>query len=176
MASVTVHGEATEGLIQAALRGALTQAQARWLVDENPEVHALALLAAGKRIAELQGLSEAQALCKPPTKAMLAEIRPGRGVGKRAATTMAGLSPLGSRLLILIGRVLLGRCLILRRGRRFALRIDASEQQALGRIIRQHPLATTAKGHPGQLRYLVLQGDHHRLQVLHVGGQRLRLG
>jgi len=62
MASATVHSKATEGLIEAALRGALTKAQARRLVDENPEVLALALLAASKRIAELQGLSPAQAL------------------------------------------------------------------------------------------------------------------
>jgi len=54
MASATIHGNATEGLIQAALRGALTPAQARRLGHENPEVLALALLAASKRIAELQ--------------------------------------------------------------------------------------------------------------------------
>ena len=60
MASATVHSKATEGLIQAALRGALTQAQARRLANENPEVLALALLAASKRIAELQGSSQAQ--------------------------------------------------------------------------------------------------------------------
>ncbi|MFQ5489411.1 MAG: hypothetical protein ACE5GE_01710 [Phycisphaerae bacterium] len=62
MASATVHSKATEGLIQAALRGGLTQAQARRWVDENPEVLVLALLVASKRIAELQGLSQAQAL------------------------------------------------------------------------------------------------------------------
>ncbi len=52
MASATVHGKATHHLIQAALRGALTKAQARRLAHENPEVLALALLAASKRIAE----------------------------------------------------------------------------------------------------------------------------
>ncbi|MHC4406772.1 MAG: IS66 family transposase [Planctomycetota bacterium] len=55
-----VHGKATAGLIQAALRGALSQAQARRLAQENPEVLALALLAASKRIAELQGASQTQ--------------------------------------------------------------------------------------------------------------------
>ena len=60
MVSATVHSKATEGLIQAALRGALTQAQARRLANENPEVLALALLAASKRIAELQGSPQAQ--------------------------------------------------------------------------------------------------------------------
>ena len=60
MASATVHSNATESLIQAALRGALTKAQARRLAKENPEVLALALLAASKRIAELQGASQAQ--------------------------------------------------------------------------------------------------------------------
>ena len=49
-----------KGLIQAALRGTLTQAQARRLGNESPEVLALALLAASKRIAELQGASRAQ--------------------------------------------------------------------------------------------------------------------
>jgi transposase len=58
-------GAVAEGLIQAALRGALTQAQARQLGKESPEVLALALLAASKRIAELQGLSRAQ----PPSPA-----------------------------------------------------------------------------------------------------------
>jgi len=62
MASATVHSKATEGSIRAALRGALTQAQARRLANENPEVLAFALLAASKRIAELQGLSQAQGL------------------------------------------------------------------------------------------------------------------
>ena len=55
MASTTVHSRATESLIQAALCGALTKTQARRLAKENPEVLALALLAASKRIAELQG-------------------------------------------------------------------------------------------------------------------------
>ena len=60
MASATVHSKATEGLIEVALRGALTKVQARRLAQEHPEVVALALLAASKRIAELQGLSQAQ--------------------------------------------------------------------------------------------------------------------
>jgi len=60
MASATVHSKATEGLIQAALRGALTQAQAQRLANEDPEVLALVLLATSKRIAELQRSSQAQ--------------------------------------------------------------------------------------------------------------------
>jgi transposase len=52
-----------QAIINAALRGALTQAQARRLANENPEVLALALLAASKRIAELQG----QAKQQPPS-------------------------------------------------------------------------------------------------------------
>jgi hypothetical protein len=46
MASAIVHGKATEGLIRLALRGALTKAQARRLSNEDPEILALALLAA----------------------------------------------------------------------------------------------------------------------------------
>ena len=45
MASATVYNKATEGLIQAALRGALTPVQAQRLANEDPEVLALALLA-----------------------------------------------------------------------------------------------------------------------------------
>jgi len=60
MASATVHSKATQGLIQAALRGALTQAQAQRLANEDPEVLALVLLAASKRIAELQRATQAQ--------------------------------------------------------------------------------------------------------------------
>ena len=60
MASATAHSKATQSLIQAALRGALTEAQARRLTNENSEVLALALLAASKRIAELQGSSQGQ--------------------------------------------------------------------------------------------------------------------
>jgi hypothetical protein len=56
---------AAKGLIQAALRGTLTEARAQQLGKESPEVLALALLAASKRIAELQGLSRAQ----PPSPA-----------------------------------------------------------------------------------------------------------
>jgi len=41
-----------KGLVEAALRGALTQAQARRLANENPEVLVFALLAASQRIAE----------------------------------------------------------------------------------------------------------------------------
>jgi transposase len=55
MALTSAHRKATEGLIQAALRGVLTDGQARRLAKENPEVLALALLAASKRIAALQG-------------------------------------------------------------------------------------------------------------------------
>ncbi len=52
MASTTVHGKATEGLIQAALRDALTQAQARRLYELGSEVVTMALLAAAKHIVE----------------------------------------------------------------------------------------------------------------------------
>ncbi len=55
MASATKQSKVTAGLIEAALRGQLTEAQAVRLARENPEVLALALLAASKRIAELQG-------------------------------------------------------------------------------------------------------------------------
>jgi len=51
---------AAEALISAALRGQLTEAQARQLYREGPEVVTLALLAASKRIAELQAQSRAQ--------------------------------------------------------------------------------------------------------------------
>ena len=57
---MTRHNRATDFLIQAALRGVLTETQARRLVKEDPEVVALALLAASKRIAELQGRSQEQ--------------------------------------------------------------------------------------------------------------------
>ena len=60
---------ASRGLIEAALRGQLSQRQARQLAREDPEVLALALLAASKHIAEqakviaeLQGQSDAQEL------------------------------------------------------------------------------------------------------------------
>ncbi|MFQ5591986.1 MAG: IS66 family transposase, partial [Phycisphaerae bacterium] len=46
--------------VAAALRGELTEAQARRLAQENPEVLALALLAASQPIAELQGNSHGQ--------------------------------------------------------------------------------------------------------------------
>ena len=47
-------------LIDAAVRGELDQGEALRLCKECPEVVTLALLAAGKRIAELQGPSQAQ--------------------------------------------------------------------------------------------------------------------
>ena len=47
-------------IIDAALRGELTEVQARRLGKENPEVLALALLAASKRIAELQTQRQGQ--------------------------------------------------------------------------------------------------------------------
>ena len=52
---------AANRLIEAALRGELTTAQAGRLANENPEILALALLAASKRIAQLQGVSATQA-------------------------------------------------------------------------------------------------------------------
>ena len=42
-------------LIDAAVRGKLSRAQALRLCKDNPEVITLALLAAGQRIAELEG-------------------------------------------------------------------------------------------------------------------------
>ncbi len=56
----TAKTPAAKGLVEAALRGKLTEAQARRLANENPEVLALALLAASQRIAELQGQSHGQ--------------------------------------------------------------------------------------------------------------------
>ena len=65
---------AANGLIEAALRGELTTAQAGRLANENPEILALALLAASKRIAEqeariaqLQGVSSTQASPSTPS-------------------------------------------------------------------------------------------------------------
>ena len=55
MGATSVHSQAAESLIQAALRGVLTEAQAGRLAKENPEVLALALFAASRRIAELVG-------------------------------------------------------------------------------------------------------------------------
>ena len=60
MTFTAVQSKDTEGLIQAALRGILTEAQARLLANENPEVIAIALLAASKRIGELQATGQAQ--------------------------------------------------------------------------------------------------------------------
>ena len=54
MASAKGTTNPIEDLIQAALRGTLTEAQARRLSSQGPEVIALALMAASKRIAELQ--------------------------------------------------------------------------------------------------------------------------
>ena len=60
MVSAKVHTKAIDGLIQAALRGVLSEAQARQLSEQSPEIVVLALLAASKRIAELQGQSNGQ--------------------------------------------------------------------------------------------------------------------
>ena len=62
---ITARPHSETGLIQIALRGAHTQVQARRLADENPEVLALALLAASKRIAALQGASQGQSPSTP---------------------------------------------------------------------------------------------------------------
>ena len=51
---------AASGLVESALRGELTEAQAQRLGKENPEVLALALFAASKRIAELQTQRQGQ--------------------------------------------------------------------------------------------------------------------
>ena len=64
---------ASPGWVEAALRGELTEAQARRLANENPEVLALALLAASKRIAELQRASAAQ-LPSPSTPSGMVPI------------------------------------------------------------------------------------------------------
>ena len=58
---------AAQGLIEAALRGDLTEEQARRLYRLGPEVLTLALMAASKRIAGLQGLSPEQ---PPPLDAV----------------------------------------------------------------------------------------------------------
>ena len=52
--------KSVEALIDEALRGKLTETQARWLYKQGPEVVTLALLAASKRIAELQPASKDQ--------------------------------------------------------------------------------------------------------------------
>ena len=52
MESAKVHTKATDGLVQAAMRGTLTEAQARQLSQQSPEIVVLALLAASKHIAE----------------------------------------------------------------------------------------------------------------------------
>jgi len=74
---------ATEILVQAALRGALTEAQARRLAKENPEVLALALFAASRRIAELQGLSQGQQP-SPSTPSGMVPIYTKPNVSKRS--------------------------------------------------------------------------------------------
>ncbi|MFH0983550.1 MAG: hypothetical protein V2A79_18705 [Planctomycetota bacterium] len=51
--------QAAKALIQAALRGELTEVQARRLYAEGPEAVVLALLAASRRIAELRTLAHA---------------------------------------------------------------------------------------------------------------------
>ncbi len=73
---------ATESLVQAALRGALTEAQARRLAKENPEVLALALFAASRRIAELQGLPQGQQP-SPSTPSGMVPIYTKPNVSKR---------------------------------------------------------------------------------------------
>ena len=50
--------KSAKALIDAAVRGELTEAQARRLSQQAPEVVALALLGASQRIAELQGQSQ----------------------------------------------------------------------------------------------------------------------
>ncbi len=56
---------AAKRLVEAVLRGELTEAQARKLADENPEVLVLALLAASKRIAELRGVGQPSSPATP---------------------------------------------------------------------------------------------------------------
>ena len=53
--------KSVDALIDAAVRGELSRAYALQLCKDHPEVITLALFAAGQRIAELQGLSQAQA-------------------------------------------------------------------------------------------------------------------
>ena len=95
MVPATVHGKATKGLIQAALRGALTQAQARRLAKENPEVLALALLAASQRIAEqelriaqLQARGDGQKL-SPSTPSGMVPIYTKPNTAKRCKKSSA---------------------------------------------------------------------------------------
>jgi len=69
MTLATVYSRATESLIQAALRGALTKVQARRLAGEDPEVLALALLSASKHIAEQNArLTPTRIGHRPPKK------------------------------------------------------------------------------------------------------------
>jgi len=83
-------GCASRSLIEAALRGQLTQRQARRLAGEDPEVLALALLAASKRIAEqsrviagLQSRGEEQAL-SPSTPSGMVPVYAKPNAAKRS--------------------------------------------------------------------------------------------
>ncbi len=80
MASATGHKQTTDRLIQAALRGVLTKTQARRLVKEDPEVLALALLAASKRIAEQER--------------RIAELRAQRHAQRPSPSTPSGMVPI----------------------------------------------------------------------------------
>lgn len=62
MQATTATPKAARELVQAALRGALNEEQARVLARFGPKVAAFAFLAVSQRIAELQGATEAQQL------------------------------------------------------------------------------------------------------------------
>jgi len=69
-------------LIDAAVRGQLTRAKALRLCKDNPEVITLALLAAGRRIAELEGQSSGQQ-ASPSTPSGMVPIYTKPNVSKR---------------------------------------------------------------------------------------------
>jgi len=71
MQAATGKHDAIRKLITAAVRGELTDAQALQLCKQEPEVVALALMAASKRIAELQGQSNDQPPCPSTPSGMV---------------------------------------------------------------------------------------------------------
>jgi len=80
MASAQVNTRATNDLIQAALRGALTEAQARRLYGLGPEAVALVLLSASKHIAEQD--------------AVIAALQGGRETQWPSPSTPSGMVPI----------------------------------------------------------------------------------
>ena len=74
--------KAVGGLIDAAVCGELSRAQALRLCKDDPEVIALALLAAGQRIAELEGQRTGQQL-SPSAPSGMVPIYPRPNTPKR---------------------------------------------------------------------------------------------